>query len=356
MRLTMGGEPTFVSIDDFESAEWNTAAVGPTKRELGRQADPPPARPLRARRAAALRPGQVVPGRDPAALDFLALLAQRRQADLVRRRNCMAPETAEAERRPGRRRTAARRRSRTALGCRRRLRTARLRRSGRVAAQGRQTSRQRRAGRTRSSRTRKSGTRMARVFDRGLTKPDRLRPAGPALAGRGAGRRAGAPRSWNTRRGQLFLVPGDRPLGFRLPLGSLPLRPAGRLSVRRCRSTRRAERGRCPTSSQARWRRRLHGRSRPPTPHRRRRSAEQRRTQSAGTDDDGAVRTASAIEPRDGRLCVFMPPVERVEDYLELLAAVEAAAAASACRCTSRAIRRRAIRASTSSAWRPIPA
>ena len=29
----MGGEPTFVSIDDYESAEWNTAAVGPTKRE-----------------------------------------------------------------------------------------------------------------------------------------------------------------------------------------------------------------------------------------------------------------------------------------------------------------------------------
>jgi uncharacterized protein (DUF2126 family) len=29
----MGGEPTFVSIDDFESEEWNTAAVGPQKRE-----------------------------------------------------------------------------------------------------------------------------------------------------------------------------------------------------------------------------------------------------------------------------------------------------------------------------------
>ncbi len=33
-RLTMGGEPTFVSIDDMEGPEWNTVALGPMKRKL----------------------------------------------------------------------------------------------------------------------------------------------------------------------------------------------------------------------------------------------------------------------------------------------------------------------------------
>jgi len=35
VRLTMGGEPTFVSIDDYESAQWNTRADGAHKRTLG---------------------------------------------------------------------------------------------------------------------------------------------------------------------------------------------------------------------------------------------------------------------------------------------------------------------------------
>ncbi|MCQ9424717.1 transglutaminase family protein [Pseudomonas sp. LJDD11] len=34
VRLTMGGEPTFVSIDDRDGQEWSTAALGPNKRRL----------------------------------------------------------------------------------------------------------------------------------------------------------------------------------------------------------------------------------------------------------------------------------------------------------------------------------
>ena len=40
-----------------------------------------------------------------------------------------------------------------------------------------------------------------------------------------------------------------------------------------------------------------------------------------------AVRTALSVEPRDGRLCVFMPPTEATADYLDLLQAIEDAAA-----------------------------
>lgn len=34
VRLTMGGEPTFVSIDDMEGTEWNLTALGEDKRKL----------------------------------------------------------------------------------------------------------------------------------------------------------------------------------------------------------------------------------------------------------------------------------------------------------------------------------
>ncbi len=84
VRLTMGGEPTFVSIDDFESAEWNTDAVGPQKRALADKlirrcaSASPPAASCITGKASGIRG-------EPPALDLLGLLAARRQTHLERR-------------------------------------------------------------------------------------------------------------------------------------------------------------------------------------------------------------------------------------------------------------------------------
>jgi uncharacterized protein (DUF2126 family) len=62
-----------------------------------------------------------------------------------------------------------------------------------------------------------------------------------------------------------------------------------------------------------------------------------------------AVRTAMAIEARDGHLCIFLPPVANADDFVALVAAIEQVAAASNRRCTWRATRRRKTRASATS-------
>jgi uncharacterized protein (DUF2126 family) len=50
------------------------------------------------------------------------------------------------------------------------------------------------------------------------------------------------------------------------------------------------------------------------------------RTPLPNQSADWIVRTALCVEPRDGRLHVFMPPLATGEEYLHLLAAIEAAA------------------------------
>ena len=51
-------------------------------------------------------------------------------------------------------------------------------------------------------------------------------------------------------------------------------------------------------------------------------------TRSRGTSAADITRTAMCAEPRNGTLYIFMPPTEELEEYLELVAAIEATAEA----------------------------
>ena len=116
---------------------------------------------------------------------------------------------------------------------------------------------------------------------------------------------------WALRRGKLFLMPGDSPVGFRLPIGSMPyIAPANYPHVLPIDPFQ----GRKPLPPrEALLRDRRKSVTLPPPAE----------APAARAEVFATVRTAMAIEPRDGHLCVFMPPLEDAEDYAALAAAVE---------------------------------
>ncbi len=341
MRLTMGGEPTFVSIDDFESAEWNTAAVGPTKRGLADAL----IRRLRDRFAPGgflhYGQGKWYPGETLPRWTFSLYWRSDgkpvwKNADLVAAEN--------ADQKVG---AAVAGQFLQDFAGRLGLEPAFVKPTYEDPAEwilkeaGLPPNVTPEDPKLKDPETR---ARIARVFARGLDTP-----AGyvlPIQRWQSKARPAARWKSqdWTPRRGHLFLIPGDSPVGFRLPLESLPhipeadypyLYPADTMMPRgplpdfhaaqkeQLRLVReelariaREEAATLPEVSEAH--------SQPVSPLR---DGEVRRQEinEQGGGGDG-VRTAIAIEPRDGRLCVFMPPVEALEDYLELLATVEATA------------------------------
>jgi uncharacterized protein (DUF2126 family)/transglutaminase-like putative cysteine protease len=179
--------------------------------------------------------------------------------------------------------------------------------------------------------------RLAKVLSQGLTAVvGHAMPLQRAWINHAPGWTSGP---WFLRAEQLLLTPGDSPMGLRLPLDSLPwVKESEYPYIHELDPT--AERPPLPSPDELRQRY-----LRTDTPARRQMAAERRRGQSdedakkealridptrfpkRGESAPWIVRTALCVEPRHGRLHVFMPPVATLEDYLELVAAVEDTAA-----------------------------
>jgi uncharacterized protein (DUF2126 family)/transglutaminase-like putative cysteine protease len=314
VRLTMGGEPTFVSIDDFEAPEWNTDAVGPTKRALADEL----IRRLRDRFAPGgflhYGQGKWYPGESLPRWTF-SLYWRRDGKPIWRDAGLIAEE--------GWQTGAGGAEAQNLLkGIAEELGVAPdhvvpafedpaewLLKEGKLPENVTPDNSKLKDPEERA--------RLARVFERGLTEPSGfVLPIQRWQAKASEGRWRSE--AWTLRRGRLFLVPGDSPVGFRLPLGALPYVPPSHYPYVHPADPTEA-RGELPDVT-------------PPTPAQpvarfTEATAGQTLIEQQLGEAGGAVRTALSVEPRDGRLCVFMPPVERVEDYLELVAAAEAAAA-----------------------------
>jgi uncharacterized protein (DUF2126 family)/transglutaminase-like putative cysteine protease len=163
--------------------------------------------------------------------------------------------------------------------------------------------------------------RVARIFEEGLGKL-----AGYVLPLRRIATKRGGPRwtsqPWFLASEELFLIPGDSPMGYRLPLESLPWTkpedvlysfehdPFAKRDVLPARPARKPEL--FTTAPVADDPQPVEDRAKPP---------------EKGESAAWVARPALCLQAREGKLFVFMPPVEYVADYLDLVAAIEDTAA-----------------------------
>ena len=125
---------------------------------------------------------------------------------------------------------------------------------------------------------------------------------------------------WPLRREKLVLLPGDSPMGYRLPLDSLPWQ------TRQQQVTPRDSFEGFDALDPAGEIARRYSLYEPPTPY-----GVQIQPQTSAneeTDHESIPHTALCIEPRAGRLWVFLPPLSHLEHWIELIAALEATAKA----------------------------
>ncbi len=325
VRLTMGGEPTFVSIDDFEAAEWNTAAVGPMKRGLADQM----IRRLRDRFAPGgflhYGQGKWYPGETLPRWTF-SLYWRRDDEPIWSETALIAEEGQDTKAGPP---EAARflEGMANALGVEPGMVVPAFEDPAEwIVKEGNLPENV--TPENSKLKDPEERYRIARVFGRGLNEPSGYVLPIQRWQSRAAGHRWKSEK-WTLRRGHLFLVPGDSPVGYRLPLGALPYVPPSQYPYVHPADPTELRGDLASFDPQARAPELpVRERAQPVTMVEAPNTLVQDRVEQQLSDLSGAVRTALSVEPRDGRLCVFMPPVERIEDYLELVAAAEAAAKA----------------------------
>ena len=306
VRLTVGGEPTFVSIDDRDAAEWNTAAVGPTKRGL--------ADTLIRRLQARFAPGGLLqygqgkwyPGEQLPRWAF-ALYWRGDGAPLWRE-----PVLAARDNEPVGATLAHA--ERFALGLAGRLGLGPDAALPAFEDPGHFLLKEHGLPENLDPNDNKlddpmERARLAKVFDRGLDVPTGF--VLPMQRWQARGRSGWRSEKWTTRRGRLFLIPGDSPVGYRLPLNALPwVPPDDRDAV-------------VPLDPFA-----AHAALPAHEPTLQPRLPTAPTAPGTGVAQQlGAVRTALAVEPRDGQICVFLPPTEDATEFVELVAAIEGTAA-----------------------------
>ena len=329
IRLTMGGEPTFVSIDDMDGEEWNTAAMGPDKRRMAGRL----IRKMRDRFAPGallhLGMGKWYPG-EPLPRWALGCYWRADGVPMWRDQSLFANDDSQTNFRHIEAEIFIK-----ALAERLALDPAYVGEAFEDPIHYLQRERELPVNvdpvENKLSDA-KERERLRAVFERGLDTPTGfVLPIQRGIGKSGPEWQTGL---WMLRAQRMFLLPGDSPVGLRLPLASLPW-VAGSEAPQFYETDPMAPRG--------------------PLPYPRRRSAEQeaeaargqsrhsptiqqrghlQRDQSArdtmpaqGQSAPWVVRTALCVESREGRLHVFMPPTETAEDYIDLLAAVEDTAA-----------------------------
>ncbi len=315
VRLTMGGEPTFVSIDDRDGLEWNFSALGPTKRGLASN--------LLTRLRDRFAPGALLhfgqgkwyPGESLPRWAF-SCYWRRDGVPIWEDPRLVAAE----ERDFGHGQAQAEQFGRTLA--------ARLGLDPAFCVPGyediwyylwKERCLPSNVDPLRSDlKDPEERKRLARVFEQGLGHvvgyAFPLRKEHDAFHGWVSG-------LWSLRREHLFLHPGDSPMGFRLPLESFPWTAPADLITEHERDPFAP---RPPLPSREELSRQYAFRFSPewvgnlsPEPN-----AKFPMGQSAA----GVVRTVLCVEPRDGRLHIFMPPLPMLEDYLELVSHIEATA------------------------------